>query len=39
MTLLFGAIVPSERWDGLFEVWDAEEQSIKALSITGNEEI
>jgi hypothetical protein len=24
MTLLFGAIVPEDQWEGLFEVWDIE---------------
>jgi hypothetical protein len=28
MTLLFGAIVPEEQWESLFEPWDIEQNGI-----------
>lgn len=32
MTLLFGAIVPEDQWERLFEVWDVE-SSVKPINI------
>jgi hypothetical protein len=32
MTLLFGAIVPEDQWESLFEVWDVE-HNVKAVAL------
>lgn len=37
MTLLFGAIVPEDQWESLFETWDIE-QNIKVLDVRTEEE-